>query len=392
VKNQKKHQQFDFNTVVDRRGTSSEKWRMYEQAGILPLWLADMDFLSPPAVMEALHRRVDHGVFGYTVVPKELVEVVIAVLESQYHWKVEAEWLVWLPSLVTGLNLACRAVGTDGDEVLTAVPVYPPFLTAPRNSRRNLVTVPLICESDRWSFDFEGLEDAITPRTKLLLLCSPHNPVGRVFTYEELAELAEICSRNQVVICSDEIHCELVLDEDKRHIPTAVLSHEIAKRTITLMSPSKTFNLPGLGCAFAIIPNKELRRAFRRARRGIVPPVNVLAFEAALAAYRDCSDWHGQLINYLRYNHDIVTHAIDQMPGLSMTHVEGTYLAWIDTQKAGITEPAKFFAESGIGLADGVTFGGSGFVRLTFGCPKSLLEDGLKLMERALSNPELRKT
>ena len=337
---------------------------MYEQAGILPLWLADMDFLSPPAVIESLHKRVDHGVFGYTTVPKELVEVVIATLESHYQWKVKAEWLVWLPSLVTGLNIACRAVGSDGDEVLTAVPVYPPFLTAPGNSRRHLVTVPLARKSGRWCFDFDKLENAISSHTRLMLLCSPHNPVGRVFTGEELSAVAEICGRHGIVICSDEIHCELVLDKDKRHIPTATLSNEVAESTITLMSPSKTFNLPGLGCSFAIIPNRELRGAFRLARRGIVPSVNVVAFEAALAAYRDCSDWHDQLIEYLRKNRDIVSYAVNEMPGLSMTHVEGTYLAWIDTQEAGINEPAKFFAESKVGLADGITFGGSGFVTL----------------------------
>ena len=383
-KTSKQIRDFDFDTIVDRRGTSSEKWRMYEQAGILPFWLADMDFRSPPEVVEALRRRIDHGVFGYTSVPRELVEVVIARLESLYRWKVDPDWLIWLPSLVTGLNVSCRAVGEEGSEVLTATPIYPPFLSAPPNSSRGLATVPLIKESYGWAFDFDRLEQAITSKVKLFLLCSPHNPVGRVFTRSELSTLSEICIRNNVIICSDEIHCELILDEDKQHIPTATLGPEIADRCITLMSPSKTFNLAGLGCSLAIIPNLEIRRSFRKARKGIVPAVNLLAFEAALTAYRDCSDWHGRLIKYLRKNRDIVDKAVNRMPGLSTTHVQGTYLTWIDTRESAVAEPAKFFSRHGVGLGDGSTFGGPGFLRLTFGCPASLLEDALSMMDNAL--------
>jgi cysteine-S-conjugate beta-lyase len=375
---------FDFDTSVDRCGTASEKWARYETRNVLPFWLADMDFTSPPAVIEALHRRVEHGVFGYTAAPEELIRVVMNMLEVSYGWKVQREWLVWLPGLVVGINVTCRAFGEDGDDVLTAVPVYPPFLTAPENWRRHLVTVPLSHTADRWEIDFDRLADAITPRTRLFLLCSPHNPVGRVFSPEELATLAAICEEHNVTICSDEIHCGLILDQDKAHIPTAMLSPEIADRTVTLMAPSKTFNLPGLGCSFAIISNRELRNRFRRAMAGIVPSVNALAYTAAEAAYRDGSSWQAALLDYLRDNREIVTRAVKEMPGVSMTHVEATYLAWIDTRAANLDYPVEFFESAGVGLGNGTDFGGPGFVRLTFGCPRSMLIEGLNRMRKAL--------
>jgi cysteine-S-conjugate beta-lyase len=383
--NMNHRQSFDFDSVINRVGTSSDKWEMYEKRGILPFWLADMDFKSPPAVMKALHQRVEHGVFGYTFAPKELVDVVVSTLETSYGWKVQREWLVWLPGLVTGMNVACRAVGEDGDDVMTTVPVYPPFLSAPKHSRRNLAPVPLMLSDGTWLVDFDRLESSVTPRTMLFLLCNPHNPVGRVYSREELTALAEFCLSRDMVICSDEIHCDLILDQDKRHIPTATLSPEVAERTITLMAPSKTFNLPGLGCAFAVISNEELRKRFRKAMSGIVPHVNALGYTAALAAYRDGADWLAALLNYLRENREIVEQAIKGMPGLSMTHVEATYLAWIDTREAGLKNPVRFFEDAGVGLGNGAAFGGPGFLRLTFGCPRSLLLEGLGKMEAALT-------
>ena len=277
----------DFEKPVERRGTASLKWEKYGEQDIIPLWVADMDFQSPPAVLRALQQRVEHGVFGYTVPPEDLNQAVIAMLDAKYDWQVKPEWLVWLPGLVTGLNVACRAVGEDGDDVMTAVPIYPPFLSAPGYSRRNIVKVGLHEDNNRWQFDFDRLEESITARTtRLFLLCSPHNPVGRVFSREELTTLADICRKHDIVICSDEIHCDLILDRQKNHIPTATLNPDVAARTITLMSPSKTFNLPGLSCAFAVIPDKNLRRSFKRVMAGIVPGVNALGYTAARVAFR----------------------------------------------------------------------------------------------------------
>ncbi len=374
----------DFSIPVERRDTASMKWDKYIGRDIIPLWVADMDFCSPPAVIAALQQRIAHGVFGYTIPPESLNTIVVEKLQADYGWQIEPQWLVWLPGLVTGLNVACRAVGRDDDDVMTAVPVYPPFLTAPENSRRRLVKVPLQEKDNRWTFDFDRLESAITPDTRLFLLCNPHNPVGRIFSRDELTTLAMICQKHDIIICSDEIHCGLLLDEDKTHLPTSTLDPEVAKRTITLMSPSKTFNLPGLGCAFAVISDEKLRRRFVQAKSGIVPLVNALGFAAAEAAYRDCADWHAGLLEYLRGNRDTVARAIDDIPLLSMAPLEATYLAWIDVRSADLPNPARFFEDAGVGLQDGIEFDGPGFVRLNFGCRRPLLEEALERMSAAI--------
>jgi cystathionine beta-lyase len=348
------------------------------------MWLADMDFRSPPAIVRAIKARAEAGVFGYTLPPDDLNELVVAMLARAYGWQIKPQWLVWLPGLVTGLNVVCRAVGEDGDAVMTTVPVYPPFLSAPGNSRRELITVPLKEEGLRWSFDFDRLEAAITDRTRLFILCNPYNPVGRVFSRDELSRLATICDKHDLLICSDEIHCELILDRGKRHIPTATLGPEIAARTITFMAPSKTFNLPGLGCAFAVISDAELRKRFKGAMAGIVPHPNALGYAAALAAYGECADWRTALLEYLRGNLNTLTAALAQMGPLAMGPVEATYLAWIDMRASGIQKPARFFESAGVGLQDGVEFDGRGFARLNFGCPRSLLATALSRMKGAL--------
>ncbi len=375
---------FDFDTPIDRGGTSSEKWDRYRGRDIIPLWVADMDFRSPPAVIRALHERVDHGIFGYTRPWQGVTDAVMEHLERDFGWKIEAEWIVWLPGLVCGLNQLCRAVGEEGNEVVTLTPVYPPFLSAPTLSRRNLVRVPLVLRGTRWEADPASLERAITSRCKLLLLCSPHNPVGRCWTKKELSFFAGIAERHDLVIGSDEIHAGLVLDRERRHLPLATLSPDISRRTITLMAPSKTFNIPGLGCAFAIIPDRDLRTSFRRAGEGIVPHVNALGYTATEAAYRQGEVWRRQLIRYLRDNRDLVIDRVTRMPGLSVTPVEATYLAWIDARMAAIDHPARFFEQAGVGLSDGAPFGAPGFLRLNFGCPRSLLREALGRMERAL--------
>jgi len=377
---------FDFDTPVERRGTGSMKWEKYKDQDIIPMWVADMDFRSPPAVIRAIEQRTADGVFGYPTTPEKLNDRVVSMLREAYGWEVKPEWLVWLPGLVTGINVACRAVGEDGDDVMTAVPAYPPFLSAPGYSRRNLIKVPLKEKDNRWQFDFDRLEQMITDKTRMFILCNPHNPVGRVYTRSELAELAAICNRHDIVICSDEIHCGLILDKDKIHVPTAVLDPEVAACTITLMAPSKTFNLPGLGCAFAVISDRNLRGRFKNAMAGIVPRPNVLGYAAAMAAFAECADWHAALLDYLRGNLETIAGAIRQMPPFSIAPVEATYLAWIDMRAAGLKEPAKFFEEAGVGLQDGIEFDGPGFARLNFGCPRSLLEKALARMQAAMDN------
>ncbi len=376
---------FDFDTVIDRRQTDSLKWERYRDRDILPLWVADMDFCSPPAVLKALRARVDHGVFGYTLPPRALVETVVGMLAEEFGWQVEPGWLVWLPGLVTGLNIACRAVGETGDGVLTMTPVYPPFLTAPGLSGRELLTVPLAEADNRWTIDHAALAAAITPRTRLLLLCNPHNPVGRVFDRAELAGLAAIAAQHHLVVCADEIHNGLLLDPGQRHIPFATLGPEAAQRTITLIAPSKTFNLPGLGCSLAIIADRALRARFQNAMAGIVPHVNALGYTAALAAYRDSREWRSALLDYLRGNRRLVAEAVAAMDGIAMAPIEATYLAWLDCRQAGIADPAGFFEQAGVGLSDGREFDGAGFVRLNFGCPRATLQTALARMRQALA-------
>jgi cysteine-S-conjugate beta-lyase len=373
---------FNFDTLIDLGGGDSMKWNKYAGRDILPLWVADMDFAAPPAVIEALHRRVDRGVFGYGGPWPSLVEAVQAHLETEYDWRIEAESIVWLPGLVTGLNVACRAVDGAG---FTATPIYPPFLSAPPFRGRKLATVPLAQSESRWTWDFVAAEAAIVESgARLWLLCHPHNPVGRAWNDEELRRIADIAERHDLVVCSDEIHCDLVLEG--RHRPFATLSASAAARSITLMAPSKTFNVPGLGCAFAIIPDSGLRRDFRRAMNGIVPHVNVLGLAACEAAFRHGGPWLHALIEYLRANRDRVMRAVAEMPGLAMAPVEATYLAWIET--TGIDRPARFFEDGGVGLSDGRDFGLGDdyrrFVRLNFGCPRATLERALERMAQAL--------
>ena len=375
---------FDFDAPVDRYQTASLKWGRYGSRDIIPLWVADMDFRSPPAVLRALGSRVEHGIFGYGAAPKALTEVVCEMLARRYGWQVEPEHLVWLPGLVCGLNVACRSLGAGHDAVVTLVPIYPPFLTAPGNSGRGLVTVSLVHERNRWIIDFDELEKSLTPQTRLLLLCNPHNPVGRVYSRQELEKLVALCGRHNVVICSDEIHSDLILDADKSHIPTASISPEAAARTITLMAPSKTFNIPGLGCAFAVISHRELRNKFLQAMAGIVPEVNILGYAAAEAAYRDGWDWLAALLEYLRGNSQLVEKEIAAMADLSMHHVEATYLAWIDARRIENLSPGRFFEAYGVGLSEGSDFGFPGYVRLNFGCPRALLQEALHRMQRAI--------
>jgi len=375
---------FDFDKIIDRRGTAAVKWDKYSERDVIPMWVADMDFRSPPAVVEAVRLRVEHGVFGYTDSPPELNAVIVAHLARAYGWTVKPEWLMWLPGLVTGINLVCSAIGANGDDVVTATPVYHPFLTGPVNQQRGVVRVPMRLEANRWLWDFEQLEASITPRSKLLLLCNPHNPVGRVFSREELGELARIAAKHDLVICSDEIHCDLILDADKLHVPIATLGDDVSARTITLMAASKTFNLPGLGCAFALVSNASLRKRLERAAAGIVPRVTAPGFAATLAAYRDGEPWRLALVDYLRGNRDLVMDRIEAMAGLSMTPLEATYLAWIDARATQLGEPAKFFEQAGVGLYDGKGFDGEGYVRLNFACPRSVLVKALDRMAEAL--------
>lgn len=381
---------YDFDHAPVRRDTDSLKWHRYGAA--LPLWVADMDFTTPEPVLAALQARIAHGVFGYGAPPVQLSETLCARLATLYGWTVTADDIVYLPGLVCGLNVVCRAVGEPGDAVLVQTPVYPPFLSAPGHQERRLLTAELDAEQRDgqlyYRFDDAAFAAAIDPGTRLFMLCHPHNPIGRSFSVSELQRLAAICERHDLIVCSDEIHGDLLLD-GRRHVPFATLAPEIAQRCITLMAPSKTFNIAGLGASFAIIQNPSLRRRFQQAMHGIVPDVNILALHAALAAYRHGADWLDELRVYLAANRDFMLDFVKRhLPGVCSTAPEATYLAWLDCRGAGLEHAQAFFLQqAGVALNDGATFGpgGAGFVRLNFGCPRSTLAEGLERMRSALA-------
>lgn len=379
----------DFQHLIDRRCVAGEKWGRYGSRDVIPMWVADMDFAAPSAILEALHTRIDHGVFGYTDAWPSLVSAVVDGIERDHAWRIEPEWLVWLPGVVTGFNLACQSVGAPGDGVFTATPVYPPFLAAPANTGRTLQQCPLVEIDGRWEWDWDAVERTLTPESRLFMLCNPHNPVGRVFTREELQRIAELAERHDMVICSDEIHCGLILDDSTPHLPIGALDESTARRTITLMAPSKTWNVAALYCAFAIIPDPTLRARFRRSMRGIVPHPNVLGMVATEAAYAHGEAWRQDLLDVLRQNRQKVIAEIARIPGLTCTVPEATYLAWIDCRplvsERNIESPTKFFEEAGVGLSDGAPFGAPGFVRLNFGCPTSTLDEGLARIRKAVT-------
>jgi cystathionine beta-lyase len=382
---------YDFDRLVDRRHTDSSKWRKYGP-DVLPLWVADMDFQSPEPVIRALRERVEHGVFGYlTFEQPEFHELFADRLLKRYGWRVSPDAVVLIPGVIPGFNVAGRILSTPGDGLVLQTPVYPPILRAASSIGLTREEAPLARRTNgRYEVDIDAFTAAIRDRTRLFLLCNPHNPVGRVFTRDELTSLAQVCLRRGLAIVADEIHCELTLGS-QRHTPIASLDPEIAERTITLMAPSKTFNLAGLKCSVAVIPNAALREKFVNGRIDLVQTVNVLGYTAAFAAYRDGQPWLDELLRYLEANRDFVTEYVrTRLPGVAMYPPEATYLAWLDCRNAGEAgrDPYTFFLERArVALNDGVLFGpgGAGHVRLNFGCPRSMLAKALDQMRDALT-------
>ncbi|HME44885.1 MAG TPA: PatB family C-S lyase [Syntrophorhabdales bacterium] len=378
---------YDFDQEIERRGTDSHKWRKYGD-DVIPLWVADMDFVSAQPIIEALHKRVAHGVFGYTQAPRELSLVIQERLKRLYGWEVREEDIIFLPGVVSGLNLAFHVYAEPGDEVLVQPPVYSHFIRDPLLHGRAVIDQSLVEKGDTYEIDFDALDKPITDRTKLFILCNPHNPVGRVFATKELERLAEICLRHNIIICSDEIHCDLIYP-GYRHVPIATLGPEVENQTVTLMAPSKTFNVPGLGCAFAIIKNETLRRMWISGSQGLIPHVNIMGLVAALAAYRDGQEWLDQVLFYLKGNRDfLMQHVREKLPRLRMKKMEATYLAWLDCRNAGISgNPFEYFLrEARVALNDGADYGkgGAGFVRLNFACTRRRLTEALDHMAAAL--------
>ncbi len=384
-------QNINFDKETNRANTYCEKWGKYSGQDIIPMWIADSDYETAPEIIEALQKRVSHGVFGYSQQPTPGVQSAIKKhLKARYDWQIKKEWIVPLPSLVSGLQLSTLMTSKENTDVIVPGTIYPPFNYVVENTNRCAIKIPMRLnstkDSERWLIDFDLLEKAITPKTELILFCNPHNPAGTVYTREELTRLQAICSRHNLLICSDEIHCDLILDNQKKHIPIATLNDDAANRTITLMAASKTFNIAGLGFGFAVIPNAILRDQFKILVRKNMPDINILAQTATEAAFNQGQAWHKQQIAYLRGNRDYLMQRINAIKGLKMYPLEATFLAWIDVSALKLDDPESFFEKAGVGISAGKYFGDSNFIRLNFACRRKLLEEAINRISNAIEH------
>ena len=383
-----------FDLLIERRGTNSIKWDLFGD-DVLPMWVADADYRSPEPVLAALQRKLDQGIFGYEIPPRSLLETVAARMARLYNWAITPDDIVTIPGIVTGLNVAARAFAHTGDGVLMQPPVYPPFMGAAHSFGLTSEFAPLTRHVDggrlSYAIDFDTFERAITPRTKFLMLCHPHNPTGQVYTPDELRRMAEIALRHDLIIVSDEIHSELLLG-DTTFTPTAVAAPDAAARLVTFVAPTKTFNLAGLGCGFAVIQNPRLRAQYKAAAEGIVPLVSAFSLAAAEAAFGVETDgWLTDLRAFLTANREtLLAFVAERLPGVLATAPASTYLAWLDFSALDLQpDPHKFVLHKAkVGLNDGAPFGpgGAGCLRLNFACPRERLLEGLERIARAIED------
>lgn len=377
----------DFNSPLDRKNTGSLKWDKYKGTDILPMWVADMDFPVATEIQQALLKQMSHPVHGYTIATQSTASAVTTMLQEEFNWAIDPEWLVWLPGVVPGLWAACAAYGENGDEALFNTPVYHHFFDVPAKGQKTPVAVPLKREeSGRWTYDFEALQAAISKRSKVISLCSPHNPTGTLFTEAETQQMGLFCEKNDLIMVVDEIHCGLILSEDKKHIPAGVACPDQLDRMVTLMSPSKTFNLAGLNCSFAIISNPELRQQFAAACRSVLPMVPGLGYVALEAAYTKGRTWKSGMLEQLRENYRYLKTEMENIPGLQLSPMEATYLAWINTDDLPCEHAAEHFEKFGVGLSPGSGFGMDNYVRLNFACPMSVVVEAVDRMKKAVGS------
>jgi cystathionine beta-lyase len=376
---------YDFTTPVDRRGSGAIKYDRRPELD--PFWVADMDFQSAPEILEAMHKRVDHGVFGYAQAHEGLVGSVLDYLQRRHQYKADASELIHLGGMVPALSLAGRAFAKPGDSMLTCTPVYPPFLGVHKDSELHLKRVAHVRDDQgRWSFDWDGLEQATDETTRVFILCHPQNPLGRVFSPDELERLAAFCERHDLILLADEIHCDLVLDEHSDPFVSALrLPERFHDRLVVLQSPSKTWNIAGLGYAYAVIPNDSLRRRYSASFGHTLPEINAISFYAAEAAYRHGEPWRLALLDALRKNRATLERFLrERVPAVRYEPGAATFLAWIDGSALGVPSPARHFEENaGLFLSDGAFFGAPDHFRFNFGCPESRLLEGLEKLEKA---------
>lgn len=384
--------QYNFNEIIDRTQHQSSKWGAYDE-DCLPMWVADMDFRSPPAAIDAMIERAKHGVFGYTMDSPKLKDAIVERMKNLYDWNITPDDIVFSPGMVTAINAVCKGFGSDGDAVLMQTPIYYPFYSATRNNRKFTYNVDMTYVADNeqtfhYETDFDALERAASePQTTLHIQCNPHNPGGFLYAQHELERVAEICLKHDLMIVADEIHSDLILEG--KHIPMATLSEEVAQNTLTLIAPSKTYNLPGMGCSILIAQNKDIRETIYNTLRGMGVHVNTLGYEAAYGAYTGGDEWLEQLLIYLRANRDFALDFIQKnIPQIKTTIPHATYLLWMDMRGLSIEGSAYDFCveEAKLNLSNGSVFGnaGDGFVRMNFGCPRATLEEGLNRLKTAV--------
>ena len=374
-----------FDEIIDRSPTFSYKWHKYAGTDILPMWVADTEFKCPPPVLRAMHERIEHGLLGYTLPAHHASanQAVVNWLARQYDWHIKPEWIVWTPGVMPAFNVACKALCQPGDKVMIQSPNYPPLLAAPKLNQLTRVDIPTIAVNGRWTIDLAELEkQAADPLCKLFILCNPMNPVGSVLSADELDSITRICLQHDVYLCSDEIHCDLILDPQAKHIPAGKLA-QFNGKVITLMAASKTFNIAGLGVSFAIIEDARLRQQFTAASQGIVPWANIMGLAATEAAFTECDEWHQQLLVYLRRNRDYLYSQINQLDGLHMLLPQATFLAWIDGSGLGVESPQQYFEAKGVGPSPGADFGDKRFIRINYGCPMAQLEQAIERLKQA---------
>ena len=374
---------FNFDTLIDRQGTGCIKFDRKPELD--PFWVADMDFASCPEILEALHRRIDHGVFGYAQAHEGLEEAIDDYLETRHGVRIARDHRVHLGGLVPALSLAARAFCESGEAVMTCTPVYPPFLGVHRDAGARLVTVDHVLVDGRYTFDWEAMADAVTADTRVFLLCNPQNPLGRVFTRDEVEQVANFCAERGIVMVSDEIHCDLILDEEHTpHFSALRLPAELRKHCITLLSPSKTWNIAGLGYAFAIAEDDSIRRRFSAARGHTLSEINALSYYAAEAAYRHGEPWRREMLAYLKGNRESLdVFFAERLPGLPVVRAEATYLAWIDGSSLDDESPAAVLEkDAGLFVSDGNFFQWPGWFRFNFACQRARMLEGLEKIAR----------
>jgi len=386
---------YNFDEIIERRGTNCVKYDLLDSyfgnADALPLWVADTDFRVPDFIMEALHRRMNHEILAYTFRPESYYSAIIDWMEKRHEWKIEKEMISFSPGVVSGVSMLIMALSEPGDKVIVQPPVYFPFFSIVKGSGRRIVENPLLLKEGRYYFDFENLRKSIDNQTKLLILCSPHNPGGMVWKREELLELGHICTENGIIIISDEIHSDLVF-KDYKHTPIPLVSEELAMNSAVCMAPSKTFNIAGLSSALVIIPNEKIRSKYEKVLHSLhIDGGNIFGNVAAETAYRNGKEWLSQLMDYLDDNYRFLESFINEkLPKIKIMKPEATFLVWLDLKAYGLSEEemAKILIHNaGVALNSGSRFGigGDGYFRLNIGCPRSLLQEGLVRIFNTLS-------